>query len=119
VNGLRRQMSIKHLMANIFVSVLVLTAGCSANKYEASHIRNQKYSLDKVSRHVEKVQPGMSKLEVLAILGSPAIRETDSWQYLPERSGYVVPAKALHVEFENNRVVGHRYVTIVLGEQLK
>lgn len=106
-------------MANIFASLLAINMGCSTNKYEAPPLSNQKYSLDEVSQHVDKLQPGMTKLEVLAILGSPAVRETDSWQYLPERSGYVVPAKALHVEFENGRVVGHHYVTIVLGEQIK
>jgi outer membrane protein assembly factor BamE (lipoprotein component of BamABCDE complex) len=119
VNDLRRKMSINRLMASIFVFVLALTVGCSANKYEPSPISNQKYSLDKVNKNIEKVQPGMSKLEVLAILGSPAVRETDSWQYLPERGGYVVPTKALHVEFENSRVVGHRYVPIVLGGQIE
>ncbi len=116
--GLHRIMCLKHLMVD-FLVVLALSVGCSADKYEVLPTAKQKYSLDEVRQRVGELQPGMSKLEVLAILGSPAVRKPNSWQYLPERSGYIVPAKALHIEFENNRVTGHRYVPIVLGEQFK
>ena len=94
---------------------LLVAAGCSKHSREVVPTTNQKYDFDVVRQRAENVRPGMSKLQVLAILGSPAIREPNLWRYLPDRSGYVIPTQALQVEFNNNVVVRQHIVPIVLG----
>jgi outer membrane protein assembly factor BamE (lipoprotein component of BamABCDE complex) len=80
----------------------------------------QKYEFSTVERHAEKLQDGMTKLDVQLLLGSPAERSDDGaiWVYLPERPAVLVPSRALRLQFEGNVLVKHGYSTIVLGQPL-
>jgi outer membrane protein assembly factor BamE (lipoprotein component of BamABCDE complex) len=81
---------------------------------------NQRYPWDQVQERAKRLENGMSKGQVLNLMGSPA--ETDEedvhWTYLPERHGILVPAKALHLKFVNGVLAEHEYRSIVFGAQL-
>lgn len=81
---------------------------------------DQRYHFDSVQQHAEDLKEGMRKYEVLMLLGSPAEMNDsgDVWIYLPERPAVLVPARALKLEFENERLVHHGYHPIVLGSRL-
>jgi hypothetical protein len=97
-------------------------AGCVADDPAAEpHVQaavNQKYSLGEVRERLDKLEPGMTKREVLLTLGSPAVRRGTYWEYWPERSGTMLPATAIRVLFEGELYAGRRIVPIVLGEEL-
>lgn len=78
----------------------------------------QKYDMEYVQEHAAELQPGMSKAEVLILLGSPAEQQPAKWIYRPKRSALIVPAEALVVRFDQGRYVSHRTEAIVLGERL-
>mgnify|MGYP006428876745 CR=1 FL=1 len=96
--------------------------GCVADEPVAEpHARaavNQQHSLDEVRERLDKLEPGITKREVLLTLGSPAIQRATYWEYWPERSGTMLPATAIRVLFEEEFYTGRRVVPIVLGEQL-
>jgi outer membrane protein assembly factor BamE (lipoprotein component of BamABCDE complex) len=81
---------------------------------------NQRYPWAKVKELAERLEIGMTKSQVLMIMGSPA--ETDEagnqWVYLPERYGVLIPAQALRLEFKGLELVEHGYRPIVLGARL-
>lgn len=81
---------------------------------------DQRYDFETVSQHAKDLEEGMRKYEVLMLLGSPA--ETNDagnvWVYLPERPGVLIPARALKLEFENERLTHHGFHAIVLGARL-
>lgn len=79
----------------------------------------QKYSIDEVMEEAESLEPGMSKLDVLLELGSPAERRGDVWVYLPSSPGLLLPKLALEVEFEGERYVSHSKQPVLVGERLK
>ena len=78
---------------------------------------NQRHEFEEVTRRAEDLQNGMSKRDVLLLLGSPAETsdQDDVWVYLPERPAVIVPGRALRLEFEDGRLVDHGYHAIVLG----
>ena len=73
-----------------------------------------------VERKAKRLQLGMTKLQVLQLLGSPAEKSRDgtTWLYLPERPAVLIPGRALRLEFEGSRLAEHGYRAIVLGKQL-
>jgi len=77
----------------------------------------QRYQFDEVKSRAEHLEQGMSKQQVMLLLGSPAESETngDVWIYLPERKAAIVPGRALRLQFDNGLLVEHGYRTIVLG----
>lgn len=75
----------------------------------------QRYTLKEIEDRLDRLRPGLSRTEVLLILGSPADRTEDAWVYRPARSGIFVPARALVVRFESRRYVGYDYQPIVFG----
>lgn len=81
---------------------------------------NQKLPFDEVQKLAEQLRPGMSKMEVVMLIGSPAERSENEevWVYLPERYGILIPARALRLEFKGHELVDHGYRAIVLGAQL-
>ena len=81
---------------------------------------DQRYKFSTVKKYSENLQVGMTKLQVLATVGSPAEKTErgDIWVYLPERPAFLVPSKALKVHFENNAVTEFGFHAIVLGAQL-
>lgn len=80
----------------------------------------QKYEFATVERRAERLEPGMSKFDVLLLLGSPAKTSDDNdvWVYLPERAAALIPARALRIVFENNFLVRHEFAPIVFGQTL-
>lgn len=81
---------------------------------------NQRYPFDTVQERAEKLQKGMTKAQVLLLLGSAAEidEENDLWIYLPERYAILVPARALRLEFKESVLVDFGYRAIVLGARL-
>jgi outer membrane protein assembly factor BamE (lipoprotein component of BamABCDE complex) len=80
----------------------------------------QRYEFSKVTEAAEDLKDGMTRSQVLLLLGSPAeMDEAGSvWVYLPERYGILVPARALQLRFDGSVLVEHGYRAIVLGAQL-
>ena len=80
---------------------------------------NQRYEFKEVERNAEKLETGMSKYQVLMLLGSPAeeSKQGDVWVYLPERPAVIIPASALRLQFRNGRLADHGYHPIVLGQR--
>jgi len=81
---------------------------------------DQRYEFSKVEKYAERLQDGMTRNEVLLLLGAPAERddENEVWVYLPERYGIIVPARALRLDFKDGVLVEHGYRPIVLGATL-
>ena len=86
--------------------------------YEPLPDAQQMHKFDEVKQRVDRLRPGMNKLQVLALLGSPAVQEYDHWDYMPDHSGLVLPAQLMRVEFDGGRYVRHRFLPIVLGETI-
>jgi len=78
---------------------------------------NQRYEFSKVEELAERLNDGMTKAQVLLLLGSAAEMDDagDTWIYLPERYGILIPARALQLEFKDSVLVSHGYRPIVLG----
>ena len=81
---------------------------------------DQRYEFETVERRAEQLESGMSKTQVMFLLGSPADKSSggDVWVYLPERRAVLVPSRALRLEFEDGFLVKHGYRAIILGEDL-
>jgi len=81
---------------------------------------NQRYPWDKVKQLAVHLEDGMTKSQVLYLMGSPAETDEsgDQWVYLPERYAILIPGEALHLKFENAKLVEHGYRPIVLGARL-
>jgi outer membrane protein assembly factor BamE (lipoprotein component of BamABCDE complex) len=77
----------------------------------------QRYEFAKVEKAAEGLREGMTKLQVLLLLGSPAEMDDagDTWVYLPERYAILIPSHALQLEFKNDVLVSHENRAIVLG----
>lgn len=100
-----------------------LLAGCvteNAATGEPIPRGNQRYPFAKVEQAAERLAVGMTRSEVLLLLGSAAKLEDggDTWVWLPERYAVLVPARALHVHFEAGRVKDFGYRPIVFGADL-
>ena len=107
----------------ILAAVLLTLAGCVALDPETGEVLprgNQRYEFAEVEREAEKLELGMSRAEVLLLLGSPAERDDEKglWVYLPERPGILIPARALQLRYERGRLAEFGYHTIVLGQRL-
>ena len=81
---------------------------------------NQRYEFSRVERDAERLAKGMTKRQVLLLLGSPAEKDDrgDTWVYLPERPGILIPAKALKLSFRWDELAEWGYHAIVLGQRL-
>jgi hypothetical protein len=97
--------------------------GCTAEPQTDSlrtySTRNQLNEYDKVKSLLPQLSVGMAGIDVLIILGSPASKDRQTWVYLPERPGFFIPAESLQVQFDRGRYIGHKFVPIVLGENLE
>ncbi len=110
----------------ILTVVLALAAGtsaCVSQNLETGEMiprGNQRYPWDKVVELEKKLQKGMSKPQVLLLMGSPAEidAEENQWIYLPERYGILIPAQALRLEFKEQVLVDYGYRAIVLGARM-
>lgn len=81
---------------------------------------NQRYEFSRVEKSAEQLKNGMTKAQVLLLLGSPAEMNAagDTWVYLPERYGILIPARALQLQFKGSVLTDHGYRPIVLGMEL-
>lgn len=81
---------------------------------------NQRYPWDKVKELAKDLKKGMTKAQVMMLMGTPAEvdKEDNQWIYLPERYGILIPAEALQLEFKQLELVDFGYRPIVLGAQL-
>jgi hypothetical protein len=70
-----------------------------------------------VEKAAESLKDGMTRAQVMLMLGSPAERSDDGnvWVYLPERYAILIPALALRLEFKDGLLDNHGYRPIVLG----
>lgn len=110
-------------MKMCFVLFALLLSGCVNVDPETGKTiprEGQKYKFATVERKAEQLQKGMSKFDVLMLLGAPAERSDDNdiWIYLPERPAVLVPSRALKLEFKGNILVKHEYSAIILGQTL-
>jgi outer membrane protein assembly factor BamE (lipoprotein component of BamABCDE complex) len=81
---------------------------------------DQKYKFAEVEQQAKQLKNGMSKLQVMILLGSPAEQSAagDIWIYLPERPAVLVPSHALELKFDSGLLVSHEEKAIVLGKTL-
>lgn len=81
---------------------------------------NQRHPWDKVKELAKGLKKGMTKSQVMMLMGSPAEvdKAEDQWIYLPERYGILIPAEALRLEFKDLVLADFGYRPIVLGAQL-
>jgi outer membrane protein assembly factor BamE (lipoprotein component of BamABCDE complex) len=92
------------------------TESMSAYAYDDGH-PNQKYAFNEVKKRAKGLRPGMSRSEVLITLGSPAETHGNTWVYLPEKPGYVMPTELLEVRFQSGRYVSREFKAIVFGQR--
>jgi outer membrane protein assembly factor BamE (lipoprotein component of BamABCDE complex) len=80
----------------------------------------QRYEFATVERRAEQLKEGMTKLDVLLLLGSPAETSDDGdvWVYVPERPAVLVPTRGLRLVFKNDVLESHEHRAIVLGQEL-
>ena len=81
---------------------------------------DQRYKFDEVQHNAKQLREGMTKVQVLMLLGSPAEKSQrgNVWVYLPERAAVIIPGRALRLEFQNGQLADHGYHAIVLGQRL-
>ena len=79
---------------------------------------DQRYKFDYVEKRAKALEEGMSKAQVLLLLGSPAEKSArgDVWIYVPERPAILIPASALRLEFQGDYLSRHGRRPIILGE---
>lgn len=107
----------------LLLLLLGISGACvteNATTGEAVPRGNQKYPFERVEKAAEDLALGMSKTQVLLVLGSPAemSEKGDVWIYLPERYGILIPARALRLEFHANGLAEYGFQPIVLGARL-
>jgi outer membrane protein assembly factor BamE (lipoprotein component of BamABCDE complex) len=110
------------LLPAIFLAALLASACVNTDPQTGETIPrgNQKYFFSEVEKQAEQLKDGMSKMDALILLGSPAEQSDDGdiWIYLPERPAILIPSRALRLQFENGVLVKHGYRPIILGAEL-
>jgi hypothetical protein len=106
----------------MLIAGLLVGGGCSADANpplsEPTPTAYQKYPLDEVQKRAKELEPGMPRVQVLLLLGSPAEKQPHQWIYRDSREGLLLPTSSLVVEFENGKYTRHHTVPVVLGEEL-
>ncbi len=111
-------------MKTCFVLLMLMLAGCvNVDPQTGKTIPRgkQKYEFETVERRAKQLKDGMSKYDVLVLLGWPAETSGDGeiWTYLPERPAVLVPSHALQLTFANNVLIKHENKTIIFGQTAK
>ena len=109
------------LVLGTVVAILPGLGGCKTESmdpyvYAEGHPK-QKYEFKEVKRRSRSLRPGLPRGEVLITLGSPAEVRGDTWVYLPEKTGYILPTELLEVRFQSGRYVSHEFKAIVFGQR--
>jgi outer membrane protein assembly factor BamE (lipoprotein component of BamABCDE complex) len=113
--------TVRHLFPTFLAVVLsVACVTVDAKTGEKVPRGNQKHEFDVVVERAEGLEKGLSRAQVLLMLGSPAEQDPKGniWVYLPERPAVIVPARALRLEFVDGRLADFGYRAIVLGQRL-
>jgi outer membrane protein assembly factor BamE (lipoprotein component of BamABCDE complex) len=113
----------KSKMKISFALAALMLAGCVNVDPETGKTiprGGQKYEFSVVERRAEQLRDGMTRTDVLILLGSPAETSADGdvWAYLPERPAVLVPSHGLRLVFQGNILASHTYTTIVFGQPL-
>lgn len=106
-----------------FPLIVLLLAGCVNVDPQTGKTLprgDQKHLFAEVEKQAEQLQNGMTKLQVMILLGSPAetSKGGDVWIYLPERPAVLVPSHALELDFKSGILVSHEFKAIILGNTL-
>lgn len=117
----------RHLLklcaSGCLAALVLFSGGCQTEGVEtrtyAGKPAEQRYELAEVEEKLDQLRSGMGKIDVLLLLGSPAIEEPDHWIYLPSRTGTIIPAEAVRVDFQGQRYMGWKKQPIILGERVK
>lgn len=112
-----------HLQLLVLLAAPFIASSCVTVDAETNEViprGDQRYKFSTVKDYAKNLQLGMTKLQVLSTVGSPAEKSErgDVWVYLPERSAVLVPSKALKLHFADNTLTEFEYHAIVLGAQL-
>ena len=113
----------KSIMRLGFVLFALVLAGCVNVDPETEKTiprGGQKNKFAVVEEKAEQLRDGMTKIEVITLLGSPAETSNggDIWVYLPERPAVLVPSHALRLVFQNNILMSHSSPVIIVGQKL-
>jgi outer membrane protein assembly factor BamE (lipoprotein component of BamABCDE complex) len=110
------------LLAVLPALLVILSGGCQTETVDAELLaaaqHRQKYEFSEIRKRVKALQPGMPRVQVMLQLGSPADMRGNTWIYLPERPGLLLPAEMLEVRFQGGRYLDHAYRPIVFGETM-
>ena len=115
--------SMKSIMKTYSALLALMLVGCVNVDPESGKTiprGGQRYTFATVERHAEQLKEGMTKLDVMLLLGSPAETSDDGdvWMYVPERAAVLVPTRGLRLVFKNNLLESHEPTAIILGQQL-
>lgn len=101
--------------------VLVVMAGGVLLGCQSGQPSNspQKYDYAEVKRRLKRLPQGSTAIDVMATLGSPAQQSREAWIYMPDRTGLIIPAEYLRVNFVRGRYASHDFKAVVLGERMK
>lgn len=111
-------MNPQRILCLAWMSISLCLVGCvsqNPDTGEAIPPEGQRFNLDEIKTRLPQLRSGMSRTQVLLILGSPAEQRDDAWIYRPARSGIFVPARALVVRFHDRLYTEHVYQPILLG----
>ena len=108
---------------SVILACALLSASCVNVDPETNEVLprgDQRYKFDEVQRNAKKLKEGMTKYQVLMLLGSPAEKSErgNIWVYLPERPAVIIPGRALRLEFKSGQLAEHGYHAIILGQRL-
>lgn len=98
------------------LAACVALVGCVQRDPATGDVRppgNQKYTYSDVKQRAKRLQPGMTRIQVMVLLGSPAKEKADEWIYLPDVS--LPLGEALHVYFDRGVLVKHSFKPIIIS----
>ena len=104
-----------------FALVALLVAGCVEVDPQTGKTiprGGQKNEFAVVEQQAKQLRDGMTKIEMLTLLGSPAETSNagDIWVYLPERPAVLVPSHSLRLVFQSNILISHSQPAIIFGQ---
>ncbi len=104
----------------LVVCTMVCVAGMSGCKTDSANATDrhpaQKYAYDDVRRAVKQLPAGAPRHEVMLRLGSPAKMRGNTWIYLPQDTGFLIPREMMEVTFEGGVFASYSFKPIVFGQ---
>lgn len=91
--------------------------GCKTGSADATDRHPlQKYAYDDVRRAVKQLPAGTPRHEVMLRLGSPAEIRGNTWIYLPQDTGFLIPREMLEVTFTGGVFASYTFKPILFGQ---